>query len=73
MGSKQSALLINMLDSSEMGSNKDLKDKGPILLWQGLWVEEFTNSGPRRDKPQTGDRVLYAQGSSMDMRLSCLV
>ncbi len=43
------------------------------LLWQGnrvrigLWVApsqqwwEFINSGPRRDKPQTSDRVLGAQ------------
>ena len=32
-------------------------------LGQQWWI--LTDSGPRRDKPQTGDRVLGAQGSSM--------
>jgi len=47
------------------------------LKRQGFWVAscqqwwEFTNSGQRRDKTQTGDRVLGAQGSSMHEGNEC--
>ena len=59
-----------------MGRSKDLSDfdKDQIVMARrlGQSISETvrlvggpTDSGPRRDKPQTGDRVLGAQWSSM--------
>jgi len=64
-----------MLDAQDLSNI----DKGQIVMARqslkrhglricpGQQCWEFTNSGPRRDKPQTSDRVLGTQGSSMQM------
>lgn len=76
MVSKQSVLVINVLDPGEMVREKDLKkfDKGKICYGTATGSDYFQNgnacgllpvsSGEKvQYKPQSGDRQLGTQGS----------